>query len=183
MKTLWKVLGINALALSSVGLLSGLTAEAVQLSGGRVAFDRPPNLVEATTLDIGAGFAGTYHFVIEVPENAGEPLGAIVVTPKDHAERIVFDLNASAAHLDTAYAHGPMVELSSVGGSPDNPHEALVVFEEPIQPGETVTVSLEANYNLRGGVYLFGVTAYPAGDNGVGQFLGYGRINIFDADN
>ncbi|NEQ42611.1 MAG: DUF2808 domain-containing protein [Leptolyngbya sp. SIOISBB] len=183
MKNLWQPFTLSALALSGTGIFSGVAAEAVQLADGRIVFDRPPNLVEATTLDYAAGFEGTYHFVIEVPDNAGEALGAIVVTPRDHARDVVFNLDASEAQLSTAYANGPRVELSSVGGRAENPDEVLVVFDDPVQPGETVTVSLETDYNPRGGVYLFGVTAYPAGDNSVGQFLGYGRIHIFDADN
>ncbi|MBI4780806.1 MAG: DUF2808 domain-containing protein [Oscillatoriophycideae cyanobacterium NC_groundwater_1537_Pr4_S-0.65um_50_18] len=29
-----------------------------------------------------------------------------------------------------------------------------------------------------GGIYLFGVIIYPARENGLGQFLGYGRISL-----
>jgi hypothetical protein len=32
-------------------------------------------------------------------------------------------------------------------------------------------------------VYLLGVTAYPDGENGLGQFLGYGRINFDGSSN
>ncbi|MGB3138815.1 MAG: DUF2808 domain-containing protein [Nodosilinea sp.] len=46
----------------------------------------------------------------------------------------------------------------------------------------TVTVTLQTPRNPWGGVYLFGVTGYPAGDSGVGQPLGYGRIHIYDND-
>jgi hypothetical protein len=31
---------------------------------------------------------------------------------------------------------------------------------------------------IGGGVYLFGVTAYPMGDHSSGMFLGYGRFHL-----
>ncbi len=56
-----------------------------------------------------------------------------------------------------------------------------IAFDPPIAPGQTVTVSLQADRNpLQGGVYLFGVTAFPMGESNSGLFLGYGRVNIFD---
>jgi Protein of unknown function (DUF2808) len=33
-----------------------------------------------------------------------------------------------------------------------------------------------------GGVYEFGVTAYPTNQDGLGQFLGYGRINFYGSN-
>lgn len=182
MKTIWKNFLLSAVMLGAVSWAGSMTAKAVELADGRVAFNHPPDLVEATTRHHFAGGGSAYHFVIEVPDDAGESLGAVVLTPRDHARSIAFNVGGSSAHLEGAYANGPRVELSSVGGAPENPDELLVVFDDPIAPGETVTVTLRPIYNPRGGVYLFGVTAYPDGDNGVGQFLGYGRINIYETD-
>jgi hypothetical protein len=42
-----------------------------------------------------------------------------------------------------------------------------------------MTIALAAQKNPTStGVYLFGVTAYPDGENGLEQFLGYGRIHV-----
>lgn len=183
MKYHWKALGVTALAVGTFGVIATVSAKAANLADGRTLFDHPPDLVEATTLDNQAGLESSYHFVIEMPADAGEALEAVVIEPLDHANDFHFNHGATGAQLSTAYAQGPAVELSSVGGAPDNPDEVLIVFADPVQPGETVTVTLENHHNPRGGVYLFGVTAYPEGENGVGQFLGYGRIQIYDADN
>ena len=52
------------------------------------------------------------------------------------------------------------------GEKPKNDSEATVTFNPPIQPGQTVTVALDATANpWYGGVYLFGVTAYPEGNS------------------
>lgn len=183
MKTTLQTLNISALALGLLGAVAVTSAQAVRFPDGRIAFDRPPTLVEATTQDRQAGSSGRYHFVIEVPADAGEPLGSVVITPRDHASRIAFSVDASEATLAPAYAQGPSVELASVGGPTDGSNEVLVAFADPVQPGETVTVTLSTNVNPWGGVYLFGVTGYPAGENSMGQFLGYGRLHIYDNDN
>ena len=47
-----------------------------------------------------------------------------------------------------------------------------------------ITVAIESQRNPSwSGVYEFGVTAYPTGENGLGQFLGYGRINFYGNSN
>ena len=44
--------------------------------------------------------------------------------------------------------------------------EITVEFQQPIPPGNNLTVGLKPRRNPDyGGVYLFGVTAYPAGEN------------------
>ncbi len=182
MKNISQILQVSALALGLLGSAAVGSAEAARLADGRVMFDRPPTLVEATTFDQEAGFSGSYHFVISVPVDAGEPLEAIAIQPVDGAQSIKFKLSATTAHQGEAYASGPNLPLASVGGVPENPGDILVVFERPVQPGETATVTLETARNPWGGVYLFGVTGYPAGDNGVGQILGHGRIQIYDND-
>ena len=69
--------------------------------------------------------------------------------------------------------------LASIGGEqPNKPGEATIAFDPPVSPGTTVTVALRAKRNPSGGVYLFGVTAFPAGERSWGQFLGYGRLHF-----
>nr|WP_277883373.1 DUF2808 domain-containing protein [Nostoc flagelliforme] len=51
-------------------------------------------------------------------------------------------------------------------------------------PGNTVTIALAVRRNPIGsGVYQFGVTAYPDGENSLGQLLGYGHINFYGNSN
>lgn len=183
MKMKIKLFTLSTLTVGLLAILTTVGAQAVRFADGRVAFNRPPNLVEATTRDISSIGNGRFHFVVEVPPDAGEPLGAVVITPRDGANRIAFNLNASQAMLSPAYAQGSDVPLASVGGAMDDANSILMVFDEPVQPGETVTVTLRTVHNPLGGVYQFDVTGYPAGDNGIGQFLGVGRIQIYDPSN
>lgn len=58
--------------------------------------------------------------------------------------------------------------------------EVTVAFNPPVQPGKTVTVALRAKKNpTGGGIYLFGIKAFPGGENSYGQFLGYGRLHFY----
>ncbi|MDZ4877634.1 MAG: hypothetical protein CLLPBCKN_007069 [Chroococcidiopsis cubana SAG 39.79] len=69
--------------------------------------------------------------------------------------------------------------LASIGGEqPNKPGEAMIAFDPPVSPGTTVTVALRAESNPDGGIYLFGVTAFPAREKSSGQFLGYGRLHF-----
>jgi hypothetical protein len=74
------------------------------------------------------------------------------------------------------------VGATIIGGEkPANANQVTIAFDPPIAPGQTVTVSLQAHRNpQQGGVYLFGVTAFPMGERNSGLFLGCGRVNIFD---
>ena len=57
--------------------------------------------------------------------------------------------------------------------------EVTVMFDQPIEPGNTVTVRVKPKRNPSfGGVYQFGVTAYPEGQNSQGLYLGSRRIDI-----
>jgi hypothetical protein len=89
-------------------------------------------------------------------------------------------VNQSSAFIGNSFAGGPAVSLASIGGEqPSDSNEVTLVFDPPISPGKTVTVALKAARNpLPGGIYLFGVTAFPPGENSSGLFLGYGRLHL-----
>jgi hypothetical protein len=171
-----------ALALSA-SFLSGamLPARAVQLSDGRIAFAQPPRLVGATaTQKTAYAWGSTYYFTLNLLADAGEPLQKVVIAPEPNVDRAWFDLRDTVAFegdRDRSEARLPIQDVTV-----DPKTKAITVtFDPPITPGKTLTVGLYANRNPNtGGVYLYGVTAFPAGEKAYGQFLGYGRIQITD---
>jgi hypothetical protein len=55
-----------------------------------------------------------------------------------------------------------------------------LILNPPVPPGKTVTIAMKPVQNPTvSGVYLYGVTAYPAGAKSHGQFLGYGRLQFY----
>ena len=157
---------------------SSLPASAVDLGGGRTFFDQSPRLIRTAASRTSSHAPSTYQFTIEVPSDAGEPLKA--VTQKPNVERIEFDLSENRAFIGDSFAGGPQLSLANIGGiQPSDSNEVTVVFDQPVEPGNTVTVSLRAKKNPHnGGVYLFGVTAFPVGNNSPGLYLGPARLHF-----
>lgn len=158
-------------------------AVAVRLSNGQVFFDYPPVLVKASTTFPATRFSGsTYKFTLAVPENAGEPLQRVTFEQKRNADEIDFKRNQPHV-LKVERSHSPNSESTvSISQNPST-KAVTVVLDPPVPPGSTVTIRLLPERNpFISGYYLFGVTAFPAGDNSYGQFLGYGRLYFYDND-
>lgn len=154
-------------------------------SNGQAFFQHAPRLVRVASSDLGGNRPATYEFTLTIPANAGQPLKAIAIAQAANLETVEFDLTQSKAFAGNRFAAGPEIVLASVGGThPTNAGEVMVVFDQPVQPGSTVTVAIAAKANPNySGTYEFGLTAYPAGENGLGQFLGYGRLNFYGNSN
>lgn len=157
----------------------------VFVNNGRTFFTHSPFLVRAATSNKGAHTPSTYEFTLTVPENAGQPLQAVTIAQAQNIETIRFNPAKSKAFMGQRFAAGPEIPLSQMAATPaSRPSEVTVRFNQPVQPGSTVTVALQAQANPSyGGVYLFGVTAVPAGEMGLGQFLGYGRLHFYSSSN
>lgn len=180
-----RLFSLSALAIGILvpTVLYGNPANAFPLGRGRTVFDKAPHLVDYTASQTGSGAYSTYKFTIKVPENAGEALQAVKIVQKPNLEDIEFDSSKSEAYVGGLFADAPSLSLTSIGGEePKNGNEVLVVFDRPVSPGNTVTVSLKAEKNpLYGGIYLFGVTAFSEGNNSPGLYLGSASI-AFDND-
>jgi hypothetical protein len=147
-------------------------------------FSHPPTLIRTNALYTTPHTQSTYEFTISLPADAGAPLKAVTIVQDQNVETIKFDSRQSKAFAGKRYAAGPEIPLASIGGTQETAGTAMIVFDQPVQPGSTVTVAVEAKANPNwGGVYEFGVTAYPTNESGRGQFLGYGRINFYGRDN
>ncbi len=176
-------LSANTLTLSFLlpGLLLVSPALAIRLSNGQTAFNNSPRLIRSATSFSTSNTPGTYQFTISVPKDAGEPLEAVSIAQQPNVETIAFDVTQDRAFKGNSFAGGPALHLASIGGTELSKYKKqTVVFDPPVAPGSTVTVEIVTKANPKlGGVYLFGVTAYPAGENGIGQFLGYGRLHFY----
>ena len=169
--------------LVTLGILlptSFLSANAIDLGDGRTSFEKSPRLIRTAASRSSVNSPSSYQFTIEVPRDAGEALSAVTISPKDHADKINFDVSSSEAFMGDSFAGGTNLSLANIGGSQiDGSNEVTVVFDKPVQPGNTITVSLKTNRNPRiPGVYLFGVTAFPEGENSPGLYLGSGRFHF-----
>lgn len=159
-----------------------LPAQAVQVRG-TTYFVSPPRLVDAsTTQNYVYAWSATYYFTLDVPESAGEPLQRVTIAQNEGADRVRFNLRETEA-FDGDKRSNTKLGLGEV--TQDDKTKAITVnFNPPVPPGKRVTIALSPYQNPAfGGVYLFGVTAFPQGEPAYGQFLGFGRISIYESGN
>lgn len=166
------------LTLGLAGATLSFPAQAVELGPEKTFFDSAPRLVSTSASQHSRRSPSTYFFTIEVPPEAGEPLEAVTISQKSNLEEINFDLGDSHAFRGGGLS-GEAIPLSQIGSSQPRDNEVTLVFEQPVLPGNTVTVAVDVNQNpLYGGVYQFGVTAFSQGHLSPGLYLGSGRIGF-----
>ena len=174
-----------SVAFASLGL--GLATQAVQLADGTVYFERPPSLLNASaTVNRASSPNAKYYFDLDVPSDAGEPLQQVTITQQggsSFVSQVRFEADETQAFLGTRRRRGEEVAIASSTWDEES-QTVTIIFEPPVAPGNNVTIRLEPERNpRRAGVYLFGVTAYPAGEISHGQFLGYGRFQFITNQN
>lgn len=155
-------------------------AQAVRLSDGTIAFSQPPRLVEAMTPYTDANVWGTtYYFTLELPATAGEPLQKVTFTQTEGGERIRYKRDNSIAFEGTRKNRGQKLATKSTTNDPKT-QTVTVTFDQPVPPGKTITIGLRPIQNpMYDGIYLFGVTAFPAGEQAKGQLIGIGRLQFY----
>lgn len=167
----------------TVGSLSIFPTQAVQLRDGKVYFVQPPRLIKVTTTFNHTRVSGaTYYFTISLPENAGEPLQKVIINQHQGVENINFRLKKSIAFTGKRSRRGEKIPLKDVTRDKKS-RTVSIVFDTPVSPGKTITIGLKPDYNpMAGGIYLFGVTAFPVGEKSHGQFMGFGRLHFYGND-
>lgn len=169
------------LGIALIGMVIGaIDVKAVQLADGTVSFERSPRLVNAVTTYKGASVPyARYYFTLQLPADAGEPLQQVTIAQRKGIETIRFELDETVAFQGLHTDKGEKLAVKSVVQDEDS-LAISVTFAQPIEPGNTFTVGLEPRRNPRyGGVYLFGVTAFPAGEKSLGLYLGVGRFHFY----
>jgi hypothetical protein len=171
---------------AALGLLAEPSITRAVEVRGQTYFEQPPLLLNASTTENQVFLSGaTYYFTLSVPEGSGEPLQRVDIVQRDgesSGQRIRFDADESQAFVGRVGDRGEDLPLSDVNFDRDT-RTTSVTFAEPVPAGTTVTIGLEPVRNPRQqGAYLFGVTAFPPGNNPSGQFLGYGRLHFYGGD-
>lgn len=169
--------------LAALALMWGVStpsSRAIQLADGTVYFDKAPDLVAVTTPYKSIYTPRTtYFFTISLPTNAGVPLQRVTINQIEGIENIQFKLKDTYAFEGKGWDGDQKVTLGEVTRDKEKP-TISVNFNPPVPPGKTVTIALRAVRNpFSSGVYLFGVTAFPAGEKAYGLYLGVGRLQFY----
>ncbi|MGV2826744.1 DUF2808 domain-containing protein [Myxosarcina sp. GI1(2024)] len=159
------------------------TTRAVQLADGTVAFGAAPQLLDAiTTFRAVSATGARYYFTLLLPETADEPLQKIAINLRQGADEIDYRLERTIAAIGTARNQSEKIAIAETTFDPET-ETVNVTFAEPISPGTTFSVGLKPKRNPDfGGTYLFGVTAFPAGEKSQGMYLGSARLQFERGD-
>ncbi len=146
----------------------------------QVAFRKAPRL-----LDIYATFnavrmrSARYYFDITIPEDAGAPLQKVEIELRKGQKKIYYRLEKTVAYLGTHRRKGNQLALATTMRDEET-GIITVEFANPLPPGSTFTVGLKPKRNPDySGVYVFGVTAFPQGENSYGLYLGSRSIHFY----
>lgn len=176
-------LGIAIAIPAAMGAVAVLPVSGVTLrDDGKVYFIQPPRLERAATTNNGVRMWGaTYYFTISLPEDADEPLQRVTINQRLGFEFPRFYLEESRAFEGTSRSRGRELGLKAV--TRDKKARTIsVTFSPPVPPGTTLTIRLRPVQNPRNsGIYMFGVTAFPPGEQVHGQFLGFARFHFYES--
>lgn len=162
---------------------SGLPSQAIQAPDGTVSFESGLLLVDShATFNTIRMRQSRYYFDLELPEAIGEPLQKVIIQQRRGSDDIEFKPDRTKAYFgDHRNRQEPLESTTSFN---EETGEVIVEFLNPIPPGNKVTIGIKPRRNPDlGGVYLFGVTAFPAGEKSRGLYLGAGRLDFFDSFN
>ncbi|BAD79118.1 hypothetical protein syc0928_d [Synechococcus elongatus PCC 6301] len=109
-------------------------------------------------------------------------MGSVTLQQTEGVDRFFqFRLDATRAYVGEPRNFGKEIPVAET--TFDNSQRLLSVrFAQPVAPGQQITIVVRPQLNPdTAGTYLWGITAYPAGEQPAGQFLGFGRINIYDS--
>ncbi|MGK7892953.1 MAG: DUF2808 domain-containing protein [Xenococcus sp. (in: cyanobacteria)] len=146
----------------------------------QVAFRKAPRLLDIyTTYSTVRTRSARYYFDITIPEDAGAPLKSVKIEMRRGQEYINYKLEKTVAYLGTHRRKGDNLTLETV--SRDEETGVITVeFANSLPPGSTFTVGLKPRRNPDySGVYVFGVTVFPQGENPYGLYLGSRSIHFY----
>ncbi len=161
---------------------SKLQSGAVQYSDGRSAFESAVLLIDShATFDRVRARQAKYYFDLELPGNIGEPLGKIVIRQRSGGDTVQFELDQTKVYFGSH--NSKQEEIESIAFYDEATGEITVKLKQAVNPDNSLTVALKPKRNPDyGGVYLFGVTAFPPGEKSLGLYLGAGRFHIYEND-
>jgi hypothetical protein len=175
---------LMGLSLSAISVIIPRTNSAIAqdltAASSPTRFIQFPSLISVDTSDRDTNTRNAiYSFQIAVPQQAGSSLQKVTIAQKNPIEPISFSSDRTTAYIQESSGTRTTVETKTA--IDPNTREVSVVFTSPIPAGKTVVIGLrpQSNPSLEG-EYVFGVTAFPDGQQSQGQAIGYGRLGIYN---
>jgi len=161
----------------AAALISASSVEAVEIND-QTSFVAVPTNAKLTN-DSWYAFQGAavYYLTLEFPEGAGTDLGGINLEQIQGQNAFSYGAVPVKAFIGTPRHQGSALDVEAEFS--DDSRSVDVKFLSAVNPGDTVTIALQAGVNPPAGFYTFSVTAIPAGPNPVHQMVGLVDMKIF----
>lgn len=138
-------------------------------------FRYSPRLVRSNATFKMPDVISTYIFEIEIPENADNNLSKVVINQQINLETITFFPEDSKAFV----IKGKESEIdANFTLNTEGKNEITVNLLQPVKAGEKLKLAIKARNPLYSGIYQFGVTVYPEGNNPRSLYLGNARFSF-----
>ncbi len=146
----------------------------------QVAFRKAPRLLDIyTTYNAVRMRSARYYFDITIPGDAGVPLQKVEIELRQGQEDIYYELEKTVAYLGTHRRKGDKLAIETVSIE-ESTGVITVDFASSLPPGSTFTVGLKPRRNPDySGIYVFGVTVFPQGENPYGLYLGSRSLHFY----
>jgi hypothetical protein len=156
-------------------------ARSIQLADGTTHFSKIPKLRDTQSSNNRVRATARHYYTIDLPSEAGEALGQVTFTQTEGSDRFWrYNLSRIRAFEGPYSDRDVEFSIGEVTFNPETRTLALT-FDPPIEPGRQVTIQVPFVRNPpRETILMFRVQAFPAGENPVGRFLGYGRFHFYD---
>ena len=163
--------------LIAAALISTSSVEAVEING-QTSFVAVPTKAKLTNYRWYAfQGAAVYYLTLELPEDAGTDLGGINLEQIQGQNAFSYGAVPVKAFIGTPRHQGSALDVEAEFS--DDSRSVDVKFLSAVNPGDTVTIALQAGVNPPAGFYTFSVTAIPAGPNPVHQMVCIVDMKIF----
>jgi hypothetical protein len=175
---------MGALGIPAIAPLP-FSLQAAQLSDGSTMFNSPPRLVSfVTTRDRASDRNAIYYVTVDLLPEAVEPLQTLQVSLiEGRFPRLDYHTEEIEVFQGERHDRGQPLAIAAADYN-DDTQTLTIQMAAAIAPGQRITFALKPVRNPAWeGVYLFEVTAAPAGEKPVFQRVGTGRIHIFRPDN
>lgn len=143
-------------------------------------FLKSPRLIRTATTYTNRNVMATYFFVIEMSNNVGNSLQSVVINQQKNLENVKFFPEETTAFIGDN--KGQKIPLRAELDQDKDKNQLNIVFKESVKSGQTITIAIQAKNPSYGGIYQFGVTTYPEGNNPQPLYLGIGRIHFDTPD-
>lgn len=178
-----KLLISLSLSLATLLTLVSYPSMSGELNNGRTFFNQSPRLLNVMTTFQGIRIPfPSYYYTIELPAQSGESLQRVMINKRQGSDTIHYNTDQTIAFEGTQDSRGDSIKVKDTQWD-ENSETLTITLDTPVSPGKVFTIGLKPKKNPEfSGIYLFGVTVFPVGNNPMHLYLGNGQLHFYGSE-